>query len=330
MEKGYLAIVVLVLFVGFELAGASFNKVGTVGAQFLKLGIGARGNSLGGAFTAMVDDAEAAYWNPAGLGMIGKREVNFSHLSWIAEVNLDALIYTQPISRLGTFALSFTQLGTEDMIVTTTQQQEGTGEMFTYRDLAIGLSYARYLSDAFSVGFTIKYIDEQIYSYHARGMAFDIGTQYRTGFYGLSLAFVIRNFGQDLRFKGSYLNTKVVRGTNTMLSEDRKFETFPLPLQFVAGIRYELLKNDFIQTRIALDALHFNDYSERIHLGAEIWFREILALRAGYKFNYREEGLSMGIGLKSNLNNFIFKLGYAYSDLSVFQNVHSFSFDITF
>jgi len=330
MDKKYLAIIGLALFFSIHLAWAGFNKVGTSGAQFLKLGVGARGSSLGGAFVALVDDAEAAYWNPAGLANIGKREVNFSHLSWIAEVNLDALIYAHKIPSFGTLALSFIQLGTKDMPVTTTQQQEGTGEMFTYRDLAIGLSYSRYLSDAFSVGLTMKYIDEQIYSYHARGLAFDVGTQYHIGLQGLCLAFVIRNFGQDLRFNGTYLNTKVVQGTNTMISEERKFEAFPLPLQFVAGIRYDILDNDFIRARVAVDALHFNDYSERIHLGAETWFKDILALRAGYKFNYREEGLSLGMGLKSNLYNFMIKLGYAYSDLGMFQDVHSFSIDFTF
>jgi len=330
MGKKYLAIISLILFFSNNPAWSGFNKVGTSGAQFLKLGVGARGTSLGGAFAALTDDAEAAYWNPAGLAVIEKREVNFSHLSWIAEVSLDALIYAQKFSRLGTFALSFIQLGTKDMAVTTTQQQEGTGEMFTYRDQAIGLSYSRYLSDAFSVGLTMKYIDEQIYSYHARGLAFDVGTQYQTGLYGMSLAFVIRNFGQDLRFKGSYMNTKVVQGTNTMLSEERNFEAFPLPLQFVAGIRYDILDNDFIRARVAVDALHFNDYSERIHLGAETWFKDILALRAGYKFNYREEGLSLGLGLKSTHHSFLIKLGYAYSDLGVFQDVHSFSIDFTF
>lgn len=320
---------IFILFI-LTSAHASFNKVGTSGAQFLKLGVGARGNSMGGAFIAMVDDAEAAYWNPSGLATISKREITLSHLSWIAEINLDALIYAQRISHLGTFAISFIQLGTDDMPVTTTQQQEGTGEMFSYRDLAIGLSYARYLSDAFSVGFTLKYIDEQIYTYHARGLAFDVGTQYQTGFYGLSLAFVIRNFGQDLRFKGSYLNTKVVQGTYTMLSEERKFEAFPLPLQFVAGIRYDLLSNDWIRACFTLDALHFNDYSERIHLGTETYFRDFLALRAGYKFNYQEEGLSLGIGLKSNLYNFKFKLGYGYSDLGTFTTVHSISINFIF
>ena len=44
-----------------------FEKVGTYAAQFLKIGVSARATAMGSAFTALADDASAAYWNPAGL-----------------------------------------------------------------------------------------------------------------------------------------------------------------------------------------------------------------------------------------------------------------------
>lgn len=318
------------LLICFSHAQSDFDKVGTAGAQFLKLGVGARANGMGGAYLGITNGAEAAFWNPAGLAKIEKRDVDFSHLSWIADIRHDALSYAHHWSGVGVFALSFVQLGAPDMEVTTTQQQEGTGEMFTYRDLAIGLSYARNLTDAFAVGITVKYIDEQIYTYHARGVAFDIGTQYRTGFYSLSISFAISNFGQDLRFGGAYQNTEVVAGTNTMLSQEREFASFPLPLRFSGGLTYDLLNLKSLKSRIALDGLHFNDYSERIHLGSENWIRDILALRAGYKFNYQEEGLTLGLGLQTRIDNFYLRVDYAYSDLGVFDRVDTFSVNFSF
>ena len=45
--------------------------------SFLGTGIGARAMGMGGAFVALADDATAAYWNPAGLGLLNKREFTF-------------------------------------------------------------------------------------------------------------------------------------------------------------------------------------------------------------------------------------------------------------
>ena len=63
--------------------------------------------------------------------------------------------------RLGDFGnigFSFTSLSMEDMKVRTVEQPDGTGENFSAGDMAIGLSYARNLTDRFSVGITAKYI----------------------------------------------------------------------------------------------------------------------------------------------------------------------------
>lgn len=306
------------------------DKVGTSGAQFLKLGVGARAKGMGGAFIGVAGDAQAVFWNPAGLANIENKDLSFSHLSWIAEINHESFAYAQNFRDIGVFALSFIMLGTEDMEVITPKEQEGTGEMFTYRDIAIGLSYARRLTDRFSFGLTLKYIDEQIYTKHARGFGVDLGTQYQTGLGSLTLSMAITNFGQDLRFEGTYFNTEVVPGTNTMLSEERDFERFPLPLKFVIGLTYDIFDGKEFKSKIAFDALHPNDYSERVHLGWESWYKDIVALRMGYKFNYDEEGLCLGFGIKKSIGALDFKIDYAYSDFGVFENVDAFSLGITF
>jgi len=40
-------------------------KVGTTGAQFLELGVSSRAMAMGEAYTAVVDDISAVYYNPA-------------------------------------------------------------------------------------------------------------------------------------------------------------------------------------------------------------------------------------------------------------------------
>jgi long-chain fatty acid transport protein len=54
---------------------------GTSGAQFLRIGAGARAPGMGGAFSPIADDATAIYWNPGGLSQLSKREVSLSYNS---------------------------------------------------------------------------------------------------------------------------------------------------------------------------------------------------------------------------------------------------------
>ena len=66
----------------------TITKTGTTAAQFLKIGVDARGSAMGNAFTAMSGDISAMYWNPAGLASIGKIESMFVNANWLAGINL--------------------------------------------------------------------------------------------------------------------------------------------------------------------------------------------------------------------------------------------------
>jgi len=65
MKKIALAVIMVLLI--SSMSFAAFSKLGTAGAQFLKIGIGARGAGMAGAFSAVADGASALYWNPAGI-----------------------------------------------------------------------------------------------------------------------------------------------------------------------------------------------------------------------------------------------------------------------
>ena len=58
---------IAILFPLLQCTGFSqVTKVGTTAAKFLSVGVSARANAMGGAFTSVVNDASALYWNPAG------------------------------------------------------------------------------------------------------------------------------------------------------------------------------------------------------------------------------------------------------------------------
>ena len=81
---------------------------------------------------------------------------------------------------------------------------------------------------------------------------------------------------------------------------------------------------------VAVDAIHPRDYSERVHLGGEYWFRKMFAVRAGYKFNYDIEGLTAGLGFKIDISSVNLRIDYSYSDIEVFDSVNRFAVAVTF
>jgi hypothetical protein len=321
MKKVFFPMALLILS---TVNAQAINKIGTVGAQFLKLTVGARYVGMGDAYTCAVSDANAVFCNPAAMTKIGKYDVTFCHRGWIAGIHHEAAAVVRNVEGIGSFGLGAVMLGADDMEITTTDQQDGTGSYFTYRDIAVSFSYARRLTDKFSTGLTVKYIDQQIYTIHARGWAFDVGTYYWTGFKTLRFGMTIQNFGPDITPGDSYLDTQV----SGLIMEEKEFSygEYPLPVKFTVGLAYDFRINEAMSTTLTADALHPNDYTERAHVGVEGTYLDILALRGGYKINYEEEAFTAGFGLK--YRNMLFD--YAYSDVGVFKGANTLSFGFSF
>src|SRR6267142_5966566 len=138
-----------------------FEKVGTFGGQFLKIGVGARGAGMGGAFVAIADDATAVFWNAAGIARVDpdKSQLSLNHANWPAELSFDQVGYVFHMKRIpGAFAVHARALSMQPMEVTTSFQPTGTGETFDAGMVAAGLTYARLFTDKFSAGVTLNMI----------------------------------------------------------------------------------------------------------------------------------------------------------------------------
>src|SRR5690606_23135024 len=111
-------------------------------------------------------------------------------------------------------------------------------------------------------------------------------------------------------------------------------ETFPLPMTFSVGLAMDVMNVLSPGTAHALtvtsDFMHSRDYSERLHLGAEYAFNDLLFLRGGYKVNYDIESLSFGAGLKLDTHGIRARIDYAYMQMDVFDGVNMFSIDFAF
>jgi hypothetical protein len=174
------------------------TKVGSTAAPFLNIGMGPRAVSMGGAFVATANDVTALYWNPAGASRTEFNGAEFSHANWFANINYNwagAMFNTG----LGTVGLSLTYLDYGSLEVTTLSEPEGTGEYFNPKDLSLALTYAFNLTDKFSIGANIKYVNEKIWNSSASAIAADLGVLFLSNIYGLRIGATISNFGSDMK-----------------------------------------------------------------------------------------------------------------------------------
>ena len=138
-----------------------FEKVGTFGGQFLKIGVGARAAGMGGAYVAMTDDATAVFWNAAGIARVeeGKSQISINHANWPAELSYDQVGYVFHMKKIpGAFAVHARALTMKPMEETTAFQPFGTGRTFDAGMMSAGLTYARSFTDKFSAGVTVNMI----------------------------------------------------------------------------------------------------------------------------------------------------------------------------
>jgi long-subunit fatty acid transport protein len=328
-------IAILVMIVCTISAVSAQNpNVGTSGAQFLKIPIGARATGMGGAFVGITDDVSSVFWNPAGLVHVRNYQAHFSYMNWLEMFDVNAFAVSYHAGRTGVFALSVLSLTMDKMEITTETQPNGTGLYFDARDIAIGLSYARFLTDRFGVGLTAKYVYQQIWNETGTGIAFDIGTQYRIDFNNLTIAMSMTNFGSELRFDGPDLNVThdknrdfpTSRLTPARLQTDR----YPLPLHFQVGIGIDLLRTEFVKARGAVDVTHPNDNFERVHTGLEITVYDRIFLRGGYRYNYDDEQLAFGAGANIPVGGSVISFDYAYSIFDILPDVHRISVTLDF
>ncbi len=336
---GLLTITFLLLLTVF-LPAKTVTKTGTTSAKFLTIGIGSRANGMGDAFTALADDGTAMYWNPAGVANLDRMEIVSNYCRWIADINLMYFGLILPYRQFGTFGINATHLAAGEMEVTTEINPEGTGEFFNSGSYAIGFTYAKTLTDRFSVGGNLKYINEYILNSSAGTVAIDIGTLFKSPFWGIRFGASISNFGGKMQIMGEDLMvTKDIdenqSGNNESVNAFLATDKFDLPLLLRVGLSGDLGKSKLMRMTWAVDAVHPNDNSEYLNLGAEMGLlNDLIVLRIGMKslyMLYRDERLSLGGGLNIPLaSNIKFHVDYAFQSYHNLGQVHKYTMRIVF
>lgn len=330
----------IIIFI-FLTAASAFgqSKIGSTAAPFLNIGVGPRAISMGGAFTATANDISALYWNPAGASRSSTNEAIFAHSTWFADINYEWAAAMVKLGDAGTVGLNLTYLNYGEMEITTLAEQDGTGQMFSANDLSLGLTYAYNLTDRFSLGGTVKYVQQKIWNSSASAFAVDLGVLFLSDIYGLRIAATITNFGTGMRMDGQDLLVQHDidpnnYGNNDQILASLRTDEFPLPLTFRIGLAMDIVDIEQHRLTLAVDALHPNDNDESINIGGEYMFNNLIAFRLGYKslfLSNSEEGFTAGVGLNYDFaSDFGVRVDYAYQDFGVLDYTQHFSLGVKF
>jgi len=294
---------------------------------------------MGGAYVSVINDASALYWNPGIISRLGHSSVSFTHTRWFIDTDYNWAGVVLNMGSGNAFGLNLAILDYGDEEVTTVHEPDGTGERWSAQDLYAAISFARNLTDRFSIGGSVKIIQQKIYNETATGYAMDIGLLYITRFNGMRLGMSITNYGTDMRMDGkdlihSYDIDPYNQGNNPNISSKLRTSDWPLPLFYRVGVSMDVLRMSETAFMLSTDAVIPSDNSTVMNVGGEFNWNELIFIRAGYKSLMREEsqeGLTAGVGFRYMIPGLgKVSFDYAYNDYGLLQEIHVLGLGISF
>src|SRR5262245_29930979 len=306
--------------------GFGSQREGTSSATFLRIGVGARAQGMGGTFVAVADDPSAIFWNPAGLASLQSKEVQASHVDWPAQVNYEHLTVVLPSRKLGgSIGVQFGVLGAR-IQETTDLQPFGTGNEFTYSDVVFGASFARRWTDKLLVGAGAKYVREDLGSQVGgpvtNAVLFDAGSIFYLGLGSIRIAAALTNFGPEMRPGGQYVSP--------YSGETRAYDGFDPPMTFRFGAAFEPVETSTQRVTTSIEMGQPADNQLQINGGVEWSYHRMFALRTGYNANADLMKFSAGAGFIATLGTLRGAFDYAYTDAGVLGAANRVSLGVRF
>jgi len=288
-----------------------YADVGEAGAQFLKIGVGARPVGMGECFAGLADDVNAIYWNPGGLSRIEKREATMMYNRWFQDIEYGYVAYAHPVSEeIGVFggAVSYLVVGDMDRTkVDVDGDMMETNDKFDASDMLITLSYGRKIKMV-NAGISLKYIKSKIDDENAAGFAVDLGCLYTTPVPKLDVGLAVQNLGTKIRFIS---------------------KADPLPLNFRLGASYKMLEKDALT--LVMDVNIPVEGNINVHAGGEYWLLNMVALRMGYKTTtVKGLGALSGLSVGCGFNYRGYGIDYAWVPYGDLGNTHRISLTAKF
>lgn len=318
-----LSVVVSVLLT-LIVAVPNLFAVSEAAVLFLLISPNARAGGMGEAFVAVSDDASATYWNPAGLAFQQGKQFTSLYSKWLPQFNLADLYYLfgayrQSFEGLGTIGFNIIYINEGEQIITDETGPDPLGT-FNSNEWALSFSYGTLLNKDLGVGLNVRFIRSNLSKVgagqekgdgQANAFAVDVGLLKRNLFVNrLNFGFNISNIGPKI----IYIDNEQADPLPTNLrvgfayrAVDQEYNR----LTFVADINKLLVHKNSDGTSDSVFKAMLSSWSNNdiiYNVGAEYWYANLVALRAGY--NYDDAGnvkyLTLGAGLRYSIYQFDF------------------------
>lgn len=221
-----IALAVLLVLGALPASATDFSRAagGTTGAEFLLFDTSARGVALGGAMTAITNDASSIYWNPAGLASVPRLSATFMHAQYVADITFDDFAYAQRYSDAAVAAAGVRYL------------DGGSIAQTDVNGLAVGQFHPRSYVAELGWGQSIYDLSDSemdvAMGVSARGFRTDLGLATADGFGG--------DFGVQSRFYTSLLTydlALVVQNMGYGQKFDQTRDSLPLRVKFAGAVQ---------------------------------------------------------------------------------------------
>jgi hypothetical protein len=343
----------------FERVAAQTTQITTTAVPFQLIAPDARASGMGDVGAGIADNSNAIYWNPAGLAFQSGKEVYLTHSQWLPQFNSD-LFYEYANFKWnseedfgGTIAANITFLNLGKFIYTTEQSPDPQGEFHSF-EYSVALGYATKLSPDWGFGGNVRYIQSSL-------SPITVGTEKQKGI-GRSVSFDISAMWRpDTTYIEELANRLAVGVNIANIGPKVRYvdvsQADPLPTILRVGASYKVLKDEYNEIMLAVDVakllVHRDSASGisdnlskafvtswdaattnslMLSMGAEYWYDQLLALRAGYYTEGQRVGgreyLTFGVGLRYDVYTFDFSYINTFEENHPLANTLRFSLGI--
>jgi len=275
---------------------------GSASNLFLRSGLSARVSAMGETFTAIADDENALFYNPAGLANISQGAFGLNHTQWFEDIRMDNLVFGYNFDRKFGIGFSIAHMwmpsiqGKDDF-------GNATGDINVSSSIInLGMGYKFHRSMYFGLG--IKYFQDNLAGFTANGLALDAGLYLYTFVPGLTFGLAVQNMGADVQYD--------------QIQEQ-------IPLSFRAGFAYNISKAGL---RIAVDGIKTVDSDMAIGTAIEYTLLNTFSVRLGNQFR-QDQKFTPGYGAGLNINK-QYLIDYTYYEFEELGTTHRVGFTFRF